>query len=102
MFPVFNYMVNTELYEAMCINKDNPEMECHGKCHLSDEMKESESEKKSTPLLEINLKDYPIGNVHFVVLDELIPSEVKHQVIPTKEYSFHIEKFIFHPPKQLV
>lgn len=102
VFPVFNYMVNTELYEALCINKDKPEMECHGKCHLSDEMKESESEEKTTPLLDINLKDYPIGCVHFIVLDDLIPSDFEPQIIPTRNYSFHLEQDIFHPPKQLV
>lgn len=95
-------MVNTELYEALCINKDKPQMECNGKCHLSDEMKEQESEKKTTPILDINLKDYPIGFVHFVVLDDLIPTEFEPHVILTREYSFHLELDIFHPPKQLV
>lgn len=102
VFPVFNYMVNTELYEALCINKDKPQMECNGKCHLSDELQEQESEKKTTPLLDINLKDYPIGFVHFVMLDDLIPTEFEPQLIPTREYSFHLELDIFHPPKQLV
>lgn len=102
VFPVFNYVVNTDIYEALCINKDKPELKCHGKCHLSEELNKSESEQESTPLLDINLNDYPIANVNFIELDELIPTNYELQTIPSKDYSFHIELDIFHPPKQSV
>jgi hypothetical protein len=94
-------MINTELYEQLCINKDKPEMHCHGKCHLSDEMN-SEKGKKSTPILDINLKDYPIGSVRFVELGQVFFKEAKHIISPSKDYQFSLEFDIFHPPKRLV
>lgn len=102
VFPVFNYVLNTDIYEALCINKDKPAMECNGKCHLAEELNTQEKEKKDAPILDINLKDYPIASVHFFNLEELVPSEFVVHSFRTHEYRFVQEFDIFHPPKQLV
>lgn len=49
--PVFEYVINYEyIAKVLCINKDKPEMQCNGKCHLMQEMaKTSEKELPLTP-----------------------------------------------------
>lgn len=37
---VFNYTLNkTEIAASFCVNKDNPELKCNGKCHLKKSLK---------------------------------------------------------------
>ena len=36
---VINYHRSLEVYEAACVNKDKPEMKCHGKCKMMEETK---------------------------------------------------------------
>lgn len=40
-----DYALNQEFYEQHCINKDKPELQCHGKCQLKDK-----TEKKTEGL----------------------------------------------------
>lgn len=49
--PVFEYVINYEyIAKVLCINKDKPEMQCNGKCHLMKELaKASEKELPLTP-----------------------------------------------------
>lgn len=41
---IIDYAVNRDFYEIHCINKANPEMDCHGKCQV-----QQESEKNTNP-----------------------------------------------------
>jgi hypothetical protein len=43
-----DYQLNTAYYEALCINKQKPELQCNGKCQVK-----SQSEKESSPISEI-------------------------------------------------
>lgn len=36
-----DYQVNRDFYELHCTNKDKPDMNCHGKCQLNSEQKQS-------------------------------------------------------------
>lgn len=38
-FFLFNYHRSLASYEAICVNKDKPEMKCHGKCKMMEETK---------------------------------------------------------------
>ena len=49
---VINYHQSLEIYEAACINKDKPEMNCHGKCKMMEETKKYgflEEENEQSP-----------------------------------------------------
>lgn len=50
VFPVMSYVIDYDyIANVLCINKDKPELECNGKCHLMKELaKASESEKPAT------------------------------------------------------
>jgi hypothetical protein len=41
------YLNQSEIIEEHCENKDQPEMQCNGKCHLSKELKKSSFESTS-------------------------------------------------------
>lgn len=101
VFPVFNYMINTDIYEALCINKDKPKLDCHGKCHLSEELSESQNGDQDKPLLEINMRDFPIGFVNFFELEDIYFDLSSSEIIPNNFYHFTLEYDIFNPPKFL-
>lgn len=44
----FDYKVNRDFYEAHCINKAKPELDCNGKCQVR-----QQSEKSQNPISEI-------------------------------------------------
>ena len=41
---MIDYKINQDFYEIHCVNKEKPEMECHGKCQMK-----KESEKSTNP-----------------------------------------------------
>ena len=46
---ILQYKFNQDFYAKICENKNNPEMECNGKCHLKKQLnqqEEKEAEKK--------------------------------------------------------
>jgi len=47
VFPFIEYVVNYEyITKSLCVNKEKPQMQCNGKCHLMKELaKAAESEK---------------------------------------------------------
>lgn len=55
----FDYQINyTYISQVLCENKDKPELECNGKCHLMKEMADTSSEKDTegtTPSKQVRL-----------------------------------------------
>lgn len=45
---IIDYKMNKAYYEIHCMNKDKPEMDCHGKCQMK-----MESEKSSNPISQV-------------------------------------------------
>ncbi len=66
--PVFEYVINYDyIATVLCINKDKPEMDCNGKCHLMQEMaKTSEKELPLTPT-----KKYVVTETEVLFFHEL-------------------------------
>ncbi|WP_430615093.1 hypothetical protein [Flavobacterium sp. JP2137] len=58
VFPVVSYFIDYDyIATVLCINRDKPELECHGKCHLMKELGNAAEEdqqihapKKSAPI----------------------------------------------------
>lgn len=47
----FDYLWNQhEITALFCVNKDQPELQCNGKCHLKDMLTQGGSEEKQAPL----------------------------------------------------
>ena len=42
-----NFRLNQDYYALICTNKDKPELECNGCCHLEKQLEQNEEEKSS-------------------------------------------------------
>jgi len=100
--PYLDYMVRKSyIIEKFCINKDVPEMQCNGKCHLNEQIRENESSEESTPfqppVVQKEIHDY-------LVYDKLNGNELPRQPIRRsmylKRYAFQFIPSVFHPPMQ--
>jgi hypothetical protein len=50
MWPVVDYVVNYDyIVNVLCENKDKPEMQCNGKCHLSKELAKEAGAEDDNP-----------------------------------------------------
>ena len=85
--------------EELCENKDQPELQCNGKCHLKKVTESSQSTEKN-PLQIIDFKD--------ILLHQHIISEVNFKIKTTSRkvifnyqnyYEYLIVDSSFHPPQ---
>ena len=98
--PYLDYMVRKSyIIEKFCINKDMPEMQCNGKCHLNEQIRENESSEEKfpfqPPVVQKEIQDY-------LIYDKLSGSELPKQPIQRprylKMYAFQFMPSVFHPP----
>ena len=107
--PVLEYAINYEyISTVLCINKEEPKLECNGKCHLKEQLanaaedeKPISSDKKSNAHQE--------SEVLFFVDDEpllfntfLQENNHNNTSCYTNLYKFSVVSTIFHPPSNLV
>lgn len=104
---VINYHQSLEIYEAACINKDKPEMNCHGKCKMMEETKkygflEQENEKspnapvlKSMKNIDLFFSDYLFQNSF------LFPKQLVN-ILSFEVYNYTNSISIPHPPPQFI
>jgi hypothetical protein len=70
--PYIDYCINYKyISTVLCENKDKPEMQCHGKCHLEKTIKKAEEEdtkEKTTPasVKVITFQEIPSQQLNFV------------------------------------
>ena len=84
---LIDYQINKEYYEALCINKDKPTLDCHGKCELK---KETEKQSNQNQLIKISFEvnvlpqqslTLPKKKILFPVLKEKIFNSYKTFVL---------------------
>ena len=86
--------------EVLCENKDKPELQCNGKCHLK-KIAESQDSNKKTPESIVDFKDlilvsYPKEDIKLCVASsskKQLPNSCKNL------YSYLNIAEWFHPPK---
>ena len=86
--------------ENLCENKDKPELQCNGKCHLK-KVAQSQDKQQTTPESIIDFKElilYPSPTSNFD-LPVRIYSEKQQQLAYQNLYSFHNSNNCFHPPR---
>lgn len=99
--PYVEYVLNQDyIAEFLCINKDKPQLQCNGKCHL---VKEIEKQKEKNPLksLSISLENYPIGFVNIYTIKVLnnIEDYKKLKTTPYRVfYYFDYNDYAYQPP----
>lgn len=104
VLPVISYVVNYEYIRSeLCENKEKPEMECNGKCHLKKEIsKEAEdkdpvSSPKKTTHMPAELL-FCVAVIQFDFTDYSIGSEEKNLPDYSNFYDREYTSSIFHPP----
>jgi hypothetical protein len=98
--PYVEYVLNQDyIAEFLCVNKDKPELQCNGKCHL---VKEIEKQQESNPLssLSISLENYPIGFVTILntPLNNSFTLKKEHAFFYKNFYNLNVKSSAFHPP----
>jgi len=97
-FIVLNFKINQDLFAEICENKDKPEMECNGKCHLKKQIKEQEENKSKNDQVVIEKE------IQCFIL--YTSTQLPTPIIATNKASFHLKNLnpikklsdIFHPP----
>ena len=83
--PYLEYILNQDyIAEFLCVNKDKPELQCNGKCHLAKELKKQQ-EKEPLSTATVFMENYPIGFVTIFKIDK--PSTCALKVHHTYFYS---------------
>ena len=84
--------------EALCENKDKPELQCNGKCHLK-KITKTNSEEKNQPIELIDFKDILLYN------QKKYSHNLNGNTIQKKPtysylnlYNFKLLETCFHPP----
>lgn len=87
--------------EYLCVNKDKPQLQCHGQCHLSKEVKKAEKqqqnsvEKSSVLLLAcpfVDEKDFLSFDIQLFIDKQI------HKVLYLDIFVDSYINKIFHPP----
>lgn len=105
-FPVLDYLINYNyIATELCENKNQPQLDCKGKCHLKKELgKATENDSSSSS----EKKNFPTGidllyieNIKAFNFNLAIQSIVKNDIMPSNLYSHFNIVLIFHPPALL-
>lgn len=100
VLPLFEYVINQDyIAEFLCVNKENIELQCNGKCYLMQKLS-AQNEEKKQQLPKIAMEEYPIGFVAFTTVD--LPKEkiIRNNsfVGYCNNYSFIYSDSSFRPP----
>ena len=95
------YLNQAEIEIAYCINKDKPELDCHGRCHLRSQLLQLTDENAELPVMKKNKVsfslDYVVSNrVLFERPDETL--SLNHQFEIKLLYQGDYSLSIFIPP----
>ena len=70
LWPVVEYVLNYDyIVNVLCENKDKPEMQCNGKCHLSNELAKEAGAENDNPF---NSKTSKTEIPQFIISENII------------------------------
>lgn len=103
VLPVIEYVVLYDyIKNELCINKDKPEMQCNGKCHLKKEMANASDSGK-----EKSKSNFASAEIQVVYFQEVV-NKTSIYLFNTyifnpifnfeKVYYFSFSSFLFRPP----
>ena len=105
-FTILQFYSNqTSIIERFCINKDVPEVRCNGKCYLSKQLEENDSEQDEDLPLERIFSHFELkvlsteNSFHRFLINELERKE--EYAFKNLFYPSDYSSSIFHPPESL-
>ncbi|MFC6096849.1 hypothetical protein ACFPVY_09350 [Flavobacterium qiangtangense] len=102
--PVFQYVFDYQyISEVLCVNKEKPELQCNGKCHLMKELaKASEDEKPTSSDKKNHHSEVEILFIEelntFAIEQNSIVFDNQNTSVYSNLYSHLNCKTFFHPP----
>lgn len=96
-----SYILNLDyIVENLCENRDKPELECNGMCHLKKELKKDEDRKSSDDFSSVEISlCYSIVPKIEIKSEQLFFEElVDHQFYYNYSNSIQHLSGVFHPP----
>ena len=83
---------------VLCINKDQPEMGCNGKCQLMKKIEEQQ--QKDYNALRIAMEEYPVGFVSVLKIKDAAYylANTKRNFWYEKKYVYTHHQKVFRPP----
>lgn len=106
MWPVAEYLVNYEyIVNVLCENKDRPEMECNGKCYLSDELAKEAADGDKNPLRGKTQKtEIPQFVISYDIAEFIFASATEPKAEENIGYKTNLSSSLFtskilHPPR---
>lgn len=100
ILPLVDFIVNQDyIEEFLCINKDNKELNCKGKCYLMQQL-EKENESKRQNLPPIVMEEYPIGfiTIPTISFQSKLVDYANHSNHYQNNYHYLLCGNSFHPP----
>lgn len=103
VYPYIHYAWKKDyIAKYLCINKDKPELQCNGKCHLKKELSEQRKDEKG-PAFPFKISNESIQLWHHRVIfdmqfDKFAKSVLNHYPVYRINYQYILICFIFHPP----
>ena len=102
--PVFNYIANYEyISQELCENKDNPELECNGKCYLYKQTRavQEEQEEKEAVISEILNLQYTTSEAFSYELTGIVDVDLI-KIFPYTEKEYSVFSELTTPPPKSV
>lgn len=105
LFPIIEYVINYDyIANILCINKDKPELECNGKCHLAKEMAKAASDDsdpkqdKKELSASVKLADYVVEELNIHFHHKFESKESQPTFYYNNLYCYHFSKIVLQPP----
>lgn len=105
VLPLVDYAINYDyIVEVLCINKDKPELQCNGKCHLTAELakvnddasnQDKNNSKSIKRILQVEFLNEDSLHLTYRVNDGY-NQPIKSHLTPL--YSYLYSSSVFHPP----
>ncbi|MDG4716258.1 hypothetical protein [Winogradskyella marincola] len=100
---VLYYQLNIDyIIETYCVNKEKPELQCNGKCHLAKQLSATKTTDKNGKAI-LNLSDsfFPVFSQEFQEFKTsfILSIAIKDKIVsPAQNYKFSFEQVHFKPP----
>lgn len=93
VFPILDFVINYEAIQERCENKNKPELECNGSCHLKKELAKTAedtspfaNDKKGSTSPSFEILFFESQNFH---LNPVFVSAITHQISSYADTSYN-------------
>lgn len=101
-----HFFINQDfISNNLCINRDKPEIMCHGKCFLKKQIQENQKQEKKipNPVKDKSSEIVFVSETKVLIVNDLYNLKKKKKIgYCAGSYSFSYHNEIFHPPQNQI